>query len=521
MHVLRSPLAQAALVAALTGAAFAVGLHLSPPHLTHDEIKFALQAKAIADTGRDINGRWLPVYFVEPGFSVGRDPLSIYVMAGVLRVLPLQEASIRFATVLVAALGVGLLYQLAVTVFQSRLVALIVAGVMALSPTYYIHGRLALSVVYPVPFTVLWLLLLHHYLSARRRPMAAATGVVLGAGVYSYLAAAIMMPLYLLVTMALLFRQGDRAGLTRVTLGFLLALIPIVLWQSVEPHRYANIVSAYRLFEDQPGVQPAPATIETGRVISRRVDTFWATFDPGTMFVTGESSLQISTREVGSVLTPVAVLLVLGLTTLWRGTSGVIPPWLWVFGLITAPLPAVIMADVEIRRWLVVLPFIAIISGFGAARLLQGHGRRQVVLALLVTLCLVQFASFTRDYFGPYRERSSTWFGGNIRAAVVSVLDDVRSEPPPLVYISSEIPWVDAYWQFYSLAKGQQELLHRTQYVRLSSGAMPAASPGSVLIAPVTTVEDTARLTQSGWDDATVVPDLDGSPSLVVMRARR
>jgi 4-amino-4-deoxy-L-arabinose transferase-like glycosyltransferase len=442
-------------------------------------------------------------------------------MAGVLRVLPLQESSIRLATVLVAALGVGLLYLLAAAIFQSRAVAMLVAGVMALSPTYYIHGRLALSVLYPVPFTVLWLLLLHHYLSKRRKLLAAATGVVLGAGVYSYLAAAIMMPLYLLATIALLFRQGDRAGLTRVTAGFLLMLIPIALWQAVEPDRYANIVSAYRLFEDQPGVQPAPVVTETGRLIGRRVDTFWATLDPGTMFFTGESSLQISTREVGSVLTPVAVLLVLGLTTLRRGISGVIPPWLWTFGLVTAPLPAVIMADVEIRRWLVVLPFIAVIAGFGAARLLQGDRRRQFVLASLVALCLVQFGSFTRDFFGPYRERSSTWFGGNIRAAVVRVLDEARSEPPPLVYISSEIPWVDAYWQFYSLAKGQRELLHRTQYVRLSSGEMPAALSGAVLIAPVTTVEVSARLNQSGWDDLTVVPDLDGSPSLVVMRARR
>ena len=149
MRPLSSTLAQAALVAALAATLYSFGLALSPPHLTHDEIKFALQAKSIADTGRDINGRLLPLYFQEPGFSVGRDPLCIYVMAAVLRVLPFSEASIRFSTALVGAVGVGLIFILARRVFASSAVAWIVAITLALSPTYYIHSRLALSVVYP------------------------------------------------------------------------------------------------------------------------------------------------------------------------------------------------------------------------------------------------------------------------------------------------------------------------------------------------------------------------------------
>ena len=97
MRPLSATLAQAALVAALAATLYSFGLALSPPHLTHDEIKFALQAKSIADTGRDINGRLLPLYFQEPGFSVGRDPLCIYVMAAVLRVLPTTFTSLNLA----------------------------------------------------------------------------------------------------------------------------------------------------------------------------------------------------------------------------------------------------------------------------------------------------------------------------------------------------------------------------------------------------------------------------------------
>jgi 4-amino-4-deoxy-L-arabinose transferase-like glycosyltransferase len=517
MQQLRSTLAQAALVAALTGAFYARGLDVSPPHLTHDEIKFALQAQSVAESGRDINGRFLPVYFVEPGFSVGRDPLCIYVTAAVLSVLPLQESSIRLATVLIGAVGVGLLYLLAAHVFQSRTTAAVVAAIMALSPTYYIHSRLALSVLYPVPFTVLWLIVLRQYLARGSQAAAYGTGAVLGAGVYSYLAAAIMMPLYLMATCLALWLRRDRRGSFRVVAAFAVVLIPILLWQVVEPERYANIISAYRLFEAQPGIEPAPVAVEHGGVFARRIDTYWAAFDPGTMFFTGESSLQISTREVGSVLTPVAVLLVIGLTALFRSRD-ILPSWLWLFGLLTAPLPAVIMADVEIRRWLVVLPFMAMLAGFGVERLRRGDRRHRLLLAALIALTAVQFALFTRDYFGPYRERSSIWFGGNIRAAVTEVLDTARIETPSNIYISAEIPWVEAYWRFYSTVNDQRALQERTRYVRVSSDDIPRAAPGAVLVAPVPTPEIAARLSNAGWGAPRLIPDIDGSPSLAILR---
>jgi hypothetical protein len=342
-------------------------------------------------------------------------------------------------------------------------------------------------------------------------------GAGLGAGVYSSLAAAIMMPRYLLATCVVLWHRGDRSGLRRMVAGFALTLVPIVLWQAVEPNRYANIVSAYRLFEDQPGVQPAPVAPPEGQPIRRRVDTYWAAFNPGGLFFTGESSVQISTREVGSFLTPVAILVLAGLSALPRRT-GVIPRWLWVFGLVTAPLPAVLMADVEIRRWLVVVPFMAVFAGFGVERLARGRAWQRALLAVLLLLCVVQFASFARDYFGAYRARSSTWFGGNIRGAVTRVLDDARRDPPSTVFISSEIPWVDAYWRFYAKVAGQEALLERTVFVQAPSREVPPAAPGAVLVVPAFAPGTFTRLSDAGWRQTEVIPDIDGSPSLVVLK---
>ncbi len=55
---------------------------------------------------------WLPVYFSEPEFTAGRDPMMIYVTALGLTVLPLSDAAVRLPTALVGVLIVVLLLVL-------------------------------------------------------------------------------------------------------------------------------------------------------------------------------------------------------------------------------------------------------------------------------------------------------------------------------------------------------------------------------------------------------------------------
>ncbi len=84
---------------------YARALGYVPPYLIHDEAQGALQAHAVATTGRDLTGRLLPMYFTEPEFPPGRDPALIYVTALGLTVLPFTEAGARTPTALVGVLN--------------------------------------------------------------------------------------------------------------------------------------------------------------------------------------------------------------------------------------------------------------------------------------------------------------------------------------------------------------------------------------------------------------------------------
>lgn len=507
-------LVQAALAAALTAALYIPGLAVSPPHLLHDEIRTALQAKTLADTGRDLNGRRFAVYFPEPGYSVGRDPICIYATAAVLSILPLSEAAIRIPSAIAGSVSVGLVFLLAWRLFGRRSTAWLVAAILALTPTHYIHSRLGFSVIYPVPFTVLWLLALHAYLSSPGPARAVRIGAALGLGVYSYLAAMIMMPLYAGLVSLLLAARREWRHAAIVVGTFAVALLPLVWWQVTHPNRYPDMVKAYRLFE--PSAGPAPSVVEAmASGVRQRVDVYWDTLNPGRLFFTGESSLQISTREIGSFLLAAAPLVAIGLATLVRTRRSAFG-FVLIAGLLTAPLPAVIMADVEIRRWLVVTPFAALIAGFGIERLLRGGGVSRAACVVLLAAMPLQFALFARDYFGPYRERASFWFGGNIRAALTSSIDDVEGAANPTIYINADIPWVDVYWRFYATARHRAALIDRARYVRFDADRPPGPAAGTLAIVPAQNAAAAGALERAGWAVRHRIPDLDGKPSYVV-----
>src|SRR5437588_372159 len=86
---------------------YAGNLGNAPIYLHHDEVFFALQASSIADTGRDLNGRLLPLYFQISG-GLWFHPVLVYAMTPFLKILPLTEWSIRLPTVAVGFLDLVL-----------------------------------------------------------------------------------------------------------------------------------------------------------------------------------------------------------------------------------------------------------------------------------------------------------------------------------------------------------------------------------------------------------------------------
>ena len=288
-------------------------------------------------------------------------PAIVYFMAPFVAVLPLSEAVIRFPSVVVGIVNVCLLFLIARRIFGSDRYAFLAAGLLALTPTHILHSRMAMDYLYPVPFVMGWLMCLLIYLERRRLKWLFIAGLLLGFGFYSYIASVVMMPLYLLLTVVVLFRSVTRPFKECLVAGagFAAPLTIVVLWLAANPAVIEETLSRYAVSSDSV----------TGMAFSdltRRLSIYWSFFDPGFLFVSGGyTHMMNSTRRVGVFLLPLLVFLPVGFVRLAAAPRQPIDPLLLLgFGL--APARGVPASGAVRHR-----------SGAGraAVRGAAGHGR--------------------------------------------------------------------------------------------------------------------------------------------------
>jgi 4-amino-4-deoxy-L-arabinose transferase-like glycosyltransferase len=472
-----------------------------PAYVMHDEAQGALQAHSIATTAHDLSGRLLPMYFTEPEFVPGRDPLLVYYTAAALTVAPFTEAGVRAPTAVLAVLNVILTFVVARALFQSTAMGTVAAVMLLLTPVHFIRGRLLLSPLYTIPFILGWLWALTRFetLPTTRRLVGAA--VPLALGMYSYLAAVVMMPVYLLVTLAIAFAK--RLQLRQLAIAaavFGLLLLPMAAWYVTHPERNAQIVSAYQLDEANAQVP-----------VARWIHNYWSFFDPSFLFVSGDSSLINSTRMAGFFPMAFAVLLPVGIYGLMRA-GGPLPTAVAV-GLLTAPLVSIISGSIEMNRIMFAIPFGVLTAAYGAHVLLRAGLVARVVAVLLLVSIPWQFSHFYRGYMGAYRVTSAPWFAGHAREALLAAMDQAESTTGP-IYVSSEIDWVHRTWRFYAIASGRPGMIERARFVY---DVPPDAVSGATLVCPTTT-ERCRGYADAGWTPVRTVASIDGSREFLILR---
>jgi len=497
------------LLLAAVAAIYATGLSRAPIYLMHDEVNFALQGHAIADSGRDTNGRLMPVYFSEAGFEAGRDPVPIYAMAATLLVLPLSEAAVRLPIALIGVLDVLLMWALARRIFASELLGVLAALLLALTPGHFINARLALSILCPLPFMLAWLICAERFSAQPSRGASIGAGLALGLGIYSYLAAMVMMPVYLAISLATVWRDWRRPPARLIVLGFVAALLPLVAWHWWHPERFAEVFAVYRPAGEAPALS-APGVLG---MLRDRLSVGWSFFDPDLWFVSGSGRVTNSTRMAGLFPLAFAVLLPVGVYATLRGRLGRLGP-IVLIGCVSAPLATVLSGKLEVNRILFVLPFGVLIAAAGLAQLWEARGIKRAIGIGLVAVVCGQFAAVYVDYMGPYRERSSAWFGGNMRGAVMAAIASKEAGGGE-VWLNAKTP-IERYWKFYAIATGHQDWATSPRYYDPAHLVATAMTPPAILVCGAQDAACRAVGGRASWREVQRIREPDGQESFSV-----
>jgi len=467
-------------LAALGAAAFLLysfRLEHTPRYLHDAEILFGLQAHAIATTGRDVSGRLLPLYFqMQPiGDNVWFHPMLVYVTALFLQILPFAEWSVRLPSAAVGAVDVMLMYVLAKRIFGRDRDATLASGLLMLTPAHFIHSRIAMDYIYPVPFVMGWMIALLVFLERRRLWILFAATSLLGIGVYTYIASVIMMPLYLVFTLAALWWTATltaRAALVALA-GFAWPLAAIPFWLAYHPVVVAETLSRY---------QPDAAPRISGP--ARRLSAYWGFHDPTYLFVTGGYASPInSTRHAGVFSLPLIAPMAAGVWSAARQRS--LAGLLAVVGFFTAPLAACIAVPepYAIDRELTLLPFGILLAVYGLHALAAStHPAWRRAATVVLALVPLHFAFVCYDYFTDYRRVSAIWFELNHRGAFEKIVElaPSQSDGGARIYLPvDKDQYMDSYWQFTLTKLHRRDLHDRTvlyESSELEAGSIPSGS---------------------------------------------
>jgi 4-amino-4-deoxy-L-arabinose transferase-like glycosyltransferase len=512
MHPLRASLAWIALLSVATALLYFHHLGSSPAYLSIEEVSQTVHAFRFASTGRNEDGQRFPLNFPERGSGAVRDALWIYLAAGVLSVAPFSETVVRLPSACAGVLNVVLIFLAARELFGRTRPAAIAAGLLAIMPAHFMQSRTATSQIGTVTFTLAWLLFIARYINGGRRRDLAASTCCLALAFYVYAAAFVIMPIYFLVTLVVIrlhhVEPRSKPAFIAACGGFFLTLVPLALWHLVHPHQLVGLAAYYSAREYNKNLG---ATGFFGPNAISHLDAWWDCYSPDKLFFSGDGDLRYSTRSAGYFLLAASLPMGIGVYTAGRRLK--IETWtLLISGLLLAPLPAALVSNSEIKRWLTFVPFAVLAATCGVEWLLADRRRamRAATFAVLVTLA-IQTRSFFVDYFGPYRARSARKFGGNLPGAIHDVL--VVSGPNDCVVLDAGVDYLEAEWDLYTYAFGRRDLVARTQWLRTSAPAskLPPSCAGTTAVAR----PDDARF--ADWR-ATPIHELDGPMAVTVYR---
>jgi 4-amino-4-deoxy-L-arabinose transferase-like glycosyltransferase len=510
-----------------SGVLYTSGLDRVPAYLTLDEAHFSVHAASLASTGRNLNGQWLPPLvnlddpqgepFNLPWGSTHYLPFGIYLIAGALTVLPLDEATVRLPSALLGGvINVALIFAVALALFRSRPAAFAAAATLALAPANLIISRQALDSVCQPPFVLgaLWCTV-----SYARKPdprLALLCGVILGCGIYAYVTSIVFMPFYLALFWFISWRAGVFESRTLMWSlgGFAAAVLPMALWLIAHPEAAQMLQMQYNRAD--PGSTTLMQKIADGGVsaIGETLHLYWSYFDPAFLFVQGGNARNLSTGDAGVFLAAVAVLLPVGI---YHARRDRLVAMVTFIGLAVSALPAVIKGTpFAIQRASGLLIYISLLAGLGFASLAGSRrpAQRCIAAALVLTMGW-QFTGFYRRYHDGYRIASGLSYDPTaFRGVAELIIDTASAADVAAVYIPQNFYDAGAKWRFYTQKHHQQALWQRTRFFAESSEL--AGAPESALAVIPQAGEDTA--VPPRWSVVAVVRNLGGEPTAAVVR---
>jgi 4-amino-4-deoxy-L-arabinose transferase-like glycosyltransferase len=379
------------------------GLATAPLGAYVDETSIGYNAWAISTHAVDEHGAHLPLYFT--AFGEYKNPVYIYTLSALLRVLPLTVTTIRLPAAVFGLFTCVFIALIAWRRSRSLPITLLALALAGLTPWLTVESRLGFEVISMVAAlsAALWCLSIAQ--DGGRLGWYAAAGCLLAVAVFAYSTGRVAVALLALALCVAEYRRAQR-----LLRPWLLTLAPIAAayvvlaaWNLQHPGALTERFSLISIGADG-------ASLPT--VAGRFVGNYLTYFGPDFLFIHGDHNTRHATQFGGMLLWITLPLVIAGLIGVWRRREQTYMRFVFL-GTLTAPVSAALTEESipHSLRAAVMLPFLLVLAveGMILARSLARPWRTTAAVIAGAAVC-GQGALFTIDMFATWPARSAPGF---------------------------------------------------------------------------------------------------------------
>ncbi len=365
-----------------------------PRGLTSDEAAFGYNAALLAETGKDQNGRFMPLFVLSVEGKDWRQPVTQYYMTAFFKVFGPSVFNLRFSSIIITLLSTVLLLVLASKLLGYKW-AMFSAFVFLTTPLVMIQSHMGLDNIMPVPFTMLWLLGIFLFSKTGKRRYLVLAAISLGINFYTYKAMRAAVPIWILLSVGYLFIYDYRDSWIKAfkksykdIFVFLISLLPFFAVIPLIQQKYPGAIFA--------GQRPSFDSVYSV------LYPYFSSFDLTFTYITGDSTMFHSTQMHGMMLLLSAPLFFTGLYYAIRNKG------FWLFIVIcyfTAPLLfGLVGSSHRASRLMMMIPLYCLLATLGAKSLWENRPKIyfRPTIVIISLLMIVNYADFVNYYWNTY-----------------------------------------------------------------------------------------------------------------------
>lgn len=371
-----------------------------PLGINGDEAAIGYNAVLVARSGYDSSGRFLPLFVSAFNLTDWKQPITFYSTTLAFKLFGPSYALLRQVSIIFILVSATLVFLLTRELLGLR-AAFISLVIFIITPAVLIQSHLALENIAPIPFTILWLLMLTRYKNTLQHKYLYLAGLFLGIGLFTYPGMRLIFPVFFLLSLGLIIYLNKHKNF-RVNLfllfkfAFVAAIFPTVML--FVKNQYPGAILAYNRPHDVPSYQEFFLS-------------YISSFDPSFLFITGDTTPYHSTGKQGVFLLATLPLFILGIIRIIRKKDLMLNFILLTFFLV--PILYGLVGTIHRgSRLLVLLPLYALIATNGALTLtvMRNKMSKLILVTIVALLILLNWVDFLRDYWYEYPKRVKSEF---------------------------------------------------------------------------------------------------------------